>query len=96
MFTHIVFFRLKDKSEGNINKAKEILLRTEGRVPTLRSIKVGIDVVRSARSYDLALVSTFDSCEDMDAYQVHPVHKDEVLADLGPMLESSAAIDFED
>ena len=96
MFTHIVFFRLKDKSEENINKAKEILLRTEGRVPTLRSIKVGIDVVRSARSYDLALVSTFDSREDMDAYQIHPVHKDEVLADLGPMLESSAAVDFED
>ena len=31
MFTHIVFFRLKDKSEENINKAKEILLRTEGK-----------------------------------------------------------------
>lgn len=95
MFTHIVFFKLKDKSKGNIEKAREILLRTEGRVPTLKTIKVGIDVVHSPRSYDLALVSTFDSRQDMDAYQVHPVHTDEVLAELKPMLESSAAVDFE-
>lgn len=96
MFTHVVFFKLKDKSKENIEKAKEILLRTEGRVPTLRTIKVGVDVVRSARSYDLALITTFDSREAMDEYQVHPVHTDEVLADLRPMLESSAAVDFED
>jgi hypothetical protein len=96
MFTHIVFFRLKDKSKENIEKAREIILRTEGKVPTLRSIKAGIDVVHSLRSYDLALITTFDSHEDMDAYQVHPVHTEEVLAVLKPMLESSAAVDFED
>ena len=95
MFTHVVFFKLKDKSKENIEKAKEILLRTDGKVPTLKSIKVGVDVVRSPRSYDLALISTFDSREDMDEYQVHPVHVDEVLAELRPMLESSAAVDFE-
>lgn len=96
MFTHVVFFKLKDKSKENIEKAKSILMRTEGKVPTLKTIKVGVDVVRSARSYDLALITTFDSLEDMDAYQVHPVHVDEVLAHLRPMLESSAAVDFED
>lgn len=95
MFTHVVFFKLKDKSKENIEKAKEILLRTDGKVPTLKSINVGVDVVRSPRSYDLALISTFDSREDMDEYQVHPVHVDEVLAELKPMLESSAAVDFE-
>lgn len=96
MFTHVVFFKLKDKSKENIQKAKNILSRVDGRVPTLKSIKVGIDVVRSARSYDVALIATFDSQEDMDAYQVHPVHANEVLAELKPMLESSAAVDFED
>lgn len=95
MFTHVVFFRLKNKSKENIEKAKEIIMRVEGKVPTLKSIKVGVDVVRSARSYDLALIATFDSLEDMDEYQVHPVHVDEVLANLRPMLESTAAVDFE-
>lgn len=95
MFTHVVFFKLKDKSEENMEKAKSIIMRVEGKVPTLKSIKVGVDVVRSARSYDLALITTFDSREDMDAYQVHPVHVDEVLAKLKPMLELSAAVDFE-
>ena len=95
MFTHVVFFKLKDKNKENIERAKEILMRVDGNVPTLRSIKVGVDVVNSARSYDLALIATFDSIEGMNEYQVHPVHVDEVLANLKPMLESSAAVDFE-
>lgn len=96
MFTHVVFFKLKDNNKENVEKAREILMQVEGRVPTLKTVKVGIDVVRSERSYDLALIATFDSREDMDAYQIHPVHTEEVLANLRPMLESSAAVDFED
>jgi hypothetical protein len=96
MFTHVVFFNLKDKSKESVKKAKNILLKVEGRVPTLKEIKVGIDVVRSARSYDLALITIFDSREGMDAYQVHPVHVEEVLGELRPMLESSASVDFEE
>lgn len=96
MFTHVVFFKLKEKDEENIKKAKEILMRVDGKIPTLKTVRVGIDVVRSGRSYDLALIATFDSRNDMDAYQIHPVHVNEVLAYLKPMLESSASVDFEE
>lgn len=94
MFTHIVFFKLKDRNEKNIKKAKEILMRVDGKIPTLKTVEVGIDVVKSERSYDLALVSTFDSRKDMEAYQIHPVHVNEVLANLKPMLQSSVSVDF--
>ncbi|WP_123054596.1 Dabb family protein [Clostridium sp. JN-1] len=96
MFTHVVFFKLKDKSPENVNKAVQILKRVDGKVPTLKSVKVGADAVHSARSYDIALIAKFDSKEGMDEYQVHPVHVHEVLDNLKPMLESSAAVDFED
>lgn len=96
MFTHIVFFKLKDRSDKNIQKARDILMRVDGKIPTLRTVKVGIDVVKSKRSYDIALVATFNSRKGMDAYQVHPVHVNEVLTCLKPILDSSVSVDFEE
>lgn len=94
MFTHIVFFKLKDRNTENIKKAKEILMKVDGKIPALKTIKIGIDVVKSDRSYDLALIATFDSIKDMEAYQIHPVHVNEVLANLKPMMDSSVSVDF--
>ncbi|AGK98358.1 Dabb family protein [Clostridium pasteurianum] len=94
MFTHIVFFKLKDKA--NIQRGKELLLSLDGKIPFLREIKVGEDVVHSERSYDIALITKFDSREDMDKYQVHPVHVNDVVKYLKPMLESSVSVDFEE
>lgn len=96
MFTHIVFFRLKDKSMKNVEKARNILLGMEGKIPQLKGLQVGVDVVHSDRSYDLALITKFNSHQEMDEYQVHPVHVNEVLKPLKPMLEGSAAVDFEE
>ncbi|AJA48835.1 hypothetical protein CPAST_c27680 [Clostridium pasteurianum DSM 525 = ATCC 6013] len=94
MFTHIVFFKLKDRN--NTKKAKELLLSMEGKISFLKEIKVGEDVVHSQRSYDIALITKFDSKEDMDNYQVNPVHVNEVVKYLKPMLEGSASVDFEE
>ena len=91
MFTHIVFFKLKDINQ--VNEARDILLGMEGKIPQLKGLEVGVDVLHTERSYDLALVTRFDSLEDMDAYQVHEYHVNEVLKYLKPMLESSKAVD---
>jgi hypothetical protein len=96
MFTHIVFFKLKDKSQQNVEKANNILKGMEGKIPQLKELTVGKDVVHSARSFDVAIITKFNSHKEMDEYQVHPFHVNEVLANLKPMLESSAAIDFEE
>ncbi|MCX7921686.1 MAG: Dabb family protein [Clostridia bacterium] len=93
MFTHIVFFKLIDKSPGSLEKARQVLADMEGKIPFLRYIEVGIDVLHSERSYDLALVTKFDSLEDMQAYQVHPVHV-EVAKYMRSVMESAAAVDY--
>jgi hypothetical protein len=95
MFTHIVFFKLENPSEENIQRVKEILVSMEGNIPMLRALEVGVDVVHSQRSYDVALITRFDSKEKMDEYQVHPYHVNEVLKNLRPMLKASAAVDYE-
>jgi len=92
MITHIVLFKLIDRS--NAKKARDVLLGMKGRIPQLRHLEAGIDVLHSERSYDLALVTKFDSTEDLKAYQAHPVHV-EVLKYMTSVRESSVTVDYE-
>ncbi|MGK0466173.1 Dabb family protein [Clostridium sp.] len=93
MFTHIVFFKLKEKKQTS--EARDILLSMEGNIPQLKIIEVGIDVMHTGRSYDLALITRFDCLEDMETYAVHEYHVNNVLKYLKPMLEDSKIVDFE-
>ena len=92
MLTHIVLFKLKDRR--NAQKARDVLLGMKGKIPQLRDIEAGIDVLHSERSYDLALVTKFDSLDDLKAYQAHPVHV-EVLKYMTSVRESSVTVDYE-
>ncbi len=92
MITHIVFFNLKDPH--NVKKASEVLQGLKGTIPQLRHLEVGIDILHSDRSYHLALVTKFDSLEDMKAYQIHPVHE-EVSRYMASVRESSVTVDYQ-
>ena len=92
MITHVVLLKLKDPS--NIQKTREVLMGMDGKIPQIRDLEVGVDVVRSQRSYDLVLITRFDSMEDLQAYQVHPVHV-EVLNHITSVRESVVAVDFQ-
>jgi hypothetical protein len=95
MITHIVFFKLNDQTPENIAKAKDKLLSMAGKIPQLRHLEVGADMVRSERSYDLALVTKFESLDDLQAYQVHPYHAGEVVPYVKSAALSILAVDYE-
>lgn len=94
MFTHIVFFKLKETTQKNLQKAKNILLSMEGNIPMLKYLEVGVDELHTERSYDVVLITRFDSLDDMNAYQIHPYYIAQVLAPLKDMVESSKAVDY--
>ena len=94
MITHVVLFKLKDRSPRSLRKARDVLLGMEGKIPVLRYLEAGIDVLNSERSYDIALITKFDSMDDLQAYQVHPVHL-EVAKYIMSAKESAIAVDFE-
>ncbi|MDO7788599.1 Dabb family protein [Desulforamulus aquiferis] len=94
MITHIVCFKLIDRSPESVQKARELLMGMEGKIPQLRHLEVGADVLHTERSYDLALITKFDSLEDLQTYQVHPVHV-EVANYLAKVREAAVAVDFE-
>jgi hypothetical protein len=95
MITHIVFFKLSEPTPEKIAGTREKLLSMRGKIPELRHLEVGTDMIRSERSYDLALVTRFDSLADLQAYQVHPWHAGEVLPHMKSVCSSIVAVDYE-
>ncbi|MSN25038.1 MAG: Dabb family protein [Geobacter sp.] len=95
MITHLVFFKLADPSAENLAATRDKLLSMEGRIPLLRHLEAGVDVIRSERSYDVALITRFDSLDDLQAYQIHPYHAGEVVPFMKSVCSSIAAVDYE-
>jgi len=95
VIAHIVFFRLKEPSPGNLQEAKEKLLSMAGKLPMLRHLEVGIDLVRSERSFDIALYSHFDSMDDLMAYQVAPYHAEVIVPYMKSVSSAIHAVDYE-
>ena len=94
MITHIVMFKLKDASSDHAAHCKSLLDSLPAQIDEIRSYDVGVDVLRSERSWDLALVSTFDDLDALERYRVHPAHE-EVARYLVEASETRAAVDFE-
>ena len=93
MLTHVVLFKLTDRSAENVARTREVLRSLEGKVPSLRGLEVGGNVVASARAYDIALIGRFDDLAGLEAYQGHPEHI-QVLDYLQTVLETAVAVDF--
>jgi hypothetical protein len=98
MIRHIVLFKLmktgdNESFESIRRQVKERLESLPGKIEVIRSMEVGINVVHSDRAYDVALVSTFDSLDDLETYRVHPDHQ-EVVRFIGTVKDHTAAVDF--
>jgi hypothetical protein len=95
MVTHIVLFKLTEPTADNLSTTQAKLLSMQGKIAQLRHLEAGIDVIHSERSYDIALVTKFDSLADLQEYQVHPYHAGEVGPHMKSVCSSIVAVDFE-
>jgi len=93
MLTHIVFIKFPDQTLAA--EARKRLLSMAGKIPSLLSIEAGVDITRSGRSWDLALLTRFADQAGLDAYAIHPVHQ-EVLVFIRENATGSAAVDYID
>ncbi|NEW06497.1 Dabb family protein [Paenibacillus sp. SYP-B3998] len=95
MLTHVVFFKLKDRSPESVQATKQVLTNMEGKISVLKHIEVGTDILHLDRSYDIALITKFDSVEDLKVYDAHPLHE-EVKVHMKSVLDgTSVCVDFE-
>jgi hypothetical protein len=95
MIVHIVLFKLKEPTAENSSAVRDRLLSMDGKLPMLRHLEVGVDVIRSERSYDVALYTKFDNLADLQAYQVHPYHADTVVPFMKANCAAIVAADYE-
>ena len=93
MIKHIVCFKLNEGESPE--KAKEVLLSMKGNVPMLKGIEVGVDLLHSARSYDVILAVILDDMKALEDYQKDAYHCDVVKKHMHAVTEKSGAIDFE-
>ncbi|HIE35332.1 MAG TPA: Dabb family protein [Campylobacterales bacterium] len=92
MVKHIVFMKFPDFSLAQI--AKDKLLSMKDRVKSLKDIEVGIDFSRSERSFDLALITIFNSKEDLENYRIDPYHQ-QILKWLKDNNTQTKVVDYE-
>ena len=99
MIRHVVMWKLKNHAEGhsrpeNAARMAVMLESLPARIPEIKGLQVGFDVVRGEGSYDVVLVADFDDLEALGRYQRHPDHV-KVAEFVTKVRDSRAAVDFE-
>lgn len=97
MINHVVLFKLKkfpeEKKAGIIAELKEMLEGLQHKISEAKYIEVGVNYELNAKSYDIALLSHFESEKDLDAYREHPEHL-KVVKRINETTAERAAVDF--
>ena len=88
MIRHVVMWKFKETAEGrtkkeNMDLVRERLLALPALIPQIKRLEVGFDKKGTDSSYDVMLLTEFDSMEALDEYIVHPDHKA-----VGPVVRS--------
>ncbi len=93
MVKHIVMYKLKDFSLENAQALRDKFMSMKGKIQVLKEIDAGVDVLKSARSFDVVLTCVFDSLEDMEIYKNHAVHIP-VMEYVKSVVEVSHSVDY--
>ena len=99
MIRHIVMFKLK-ATEGmsEYDNALEAKKRFDDVITNVKEMKKGELVINSKdadqSNYTISLICDFDTIDELNAYQVHPVHVN-FAKFLGTVKTDRACIDYE-
>jgi stress responsive alpha/beta barrel protein len=99
MIKHIVLWTLKNRENPQSHEETAAAIKAKiegmrGRIPGLLHIEGGIDFMKSADSWDIALYAELESREALAGYHVHPAHE-EFKAFIGPRRQQRSLIDYE-
>ena len=88
-------FKAKETtSKEDLEKIKTALEELPNFIAELKELEAGINFTQSERALDLALISRFDSKEDLSIYATHPKHL-EVVALIKELCEYTRVVDYE-
>lgn len=99
MLKHIVMWKLDRRGKTgaevreNARAMKARLESLPALIPEIAAFEVGIDVVQSESSYDVVLVSAFESLGHLERYQKHAAHL-EVAAFIKSVVLERGVVDY--
>jgi hypothetical protein len=95
MLKHIVVMKFKEGvNEKQINGLRERLETLPTQISEIKEFVFGVDVLKTPRSYDYALVALFADANALALYQQHPAHLP-VLELVRSLASSVIVVDFE-
>lgn len=98
MIRHVVAWKLAAEEDNErAAHAQRIVAELEalvGVVPEIASLSAGANSLDIAGNWDVVLVADFADAEALDAYQVHPAHKN-FAEFIGTVRSDRVAVDFE-
>ena len=99
MIQHIVLFKLnefenEDQKAVVRKKITHALLPLKDKIEELKFIQVGQNFELMTPSYDIGLITHFETLSDLEIYRVHPEHL-KVVALISSTTSGRAVIDFE-
>jgi hypothetical protein len=79
MIKHIVLFQLKgelspEQRQSVMDEFKKGIDALPAIIPEIKFMQIGRDVSRTDMSYDMMLVTRFESLDALHTYKVHPAH----------------------
>jgi len=95
MVVHVVMIRFKEKDrEKHLAEAKRLIEDMIGKVPSLLSIRCGINFAEEDRAMDLCLTAEFADRKGLQEYAVHPEHL-KVIDYIKKVADYSKVVDYE-
>ena len=98
MISHVVLFKLKEfetpeEKQMVLNELKSKLMNLENLINELKFIEVGKNLTIDSPSFDLCLITHFNSIDDLEKYKVNPEHL-KVFEFIKNVTVDRAAVDF--
>lgn len=98
MIKHIVMWKFKEEAQGktkqeNMDYVKSNLYALTNKIDEIKSMEIGQDITHGEMSYDMVLITEFESVQALDTYRVHPEHV-KVSKYVREVIFERGAIDF--
>ena len=98
MIKHIVFITHDTSNQEErkvfLNTLKNKIDNLKSQITEIHHIESGLNISTSEKAYDFCLISDFKTLDNLEAYKIHPAHKD-VFAYMQQHNIKVAVVDYE-
>lgn len=94
MIRHIVTIRFRDDAPATTaHEVAEALNALADRVPAIETIRAGVDLFDAPGRFHVGLVVEVADRDALEAYRMHPAHRQVVDERIRPWLDTITAVD---